>query len=45
MPFAIVTLIGTIMGNTDIYMLGLWKTPEAIGIYSAAQTYSTHPEL
>jgi len=39
MPFALVTLIGTIMGNTDIYMLGIWKSPEVIGIYSAAQRF------
>ena len=39
MPLAIVTLIGSIMGNTDIYMLGIWKTPEDIGLYSAAQRF------
>lgn len=38
-PFAIVTLLGTVMSNTDIYMLGLWKTPKDIGIYSAAQRF------
>jgi len=37
LPFAIIALVGSIMGNTDIFMLGLWKTPEDIGIYSAAQ--------
>ena len=39
LPLAIVVLVGTIMGNTDIYMLGIWKTPEEIGIYSAAQRF------
>ncbi len=39
LPLAIVTLIGSIMVNTDIYMLGIWKTPEDIGIYSAAQRF------
>ena len=38
-PFAIVTLLGTIMSNTDIYMLGIWKSPTDIGIYSAAQRF------
>jgi len=39
MPLAIIILIGSIMANTDIYMLGLWKTPEDIGLYSAAQRF------
>lgn len=38
-PLAIVTLIGSIMANTDIYMLGIWRTPEDIGIYSVAQRF------
>ena len=36
-PFAIITLIGSIMGNTDIYMLGMWKNAEEIGLYSSVQ--------
>lgn len=39
LPFAIVTLMGSIMANTDIYMLGTWKTPEDIGMYSTAQRF------
>ena len=39
LPFAIITLIGTIMFNTDVFMLGIWKTPEDIGVYSAAQRF------
>jgi O-antigen/teichoic acid export membrane protein len=39
LPLAIVALIGTIMGNTDIYMLGIWRTPEDIGVYSAAHRF------
>lgn len=39
LPFAIITLVGSIMANTDIYMLGIWKTPEDIGMYSAAQRF------
>jgi O-antigen/teichoic acid export membrane protein len=38
-PFAIITLIGSIMANTDVFMLGIWKTPEDIGVYSAAQRF------
>lgn len=39
LPFAIIALIGSIMSNTDIFMLGIWKTPEDIGLYSAAQRF------
>lgn len=39
LPFAIITLMGSIMANTDIYMLGIWKTPEDIGMYSVAQRF------
>ncbi len=39
LPLAIITLVSSIMANTDIYMLGLWKSPEDIGIYSAAQRF------
>ena len=36
-PFAFVGLIGTIMGNTDIYMLGIWKNTDEIGLYASVQ--------
>jgi O-antigen/teichoic acid export membrane protein len=36
-PFALLGLLGTIMINTDILMLGWYKTTEEIGFYSAAQ--------
>ncbi|MEI6400319.1 MAG: flippase [bacterium] len=36
-PFAFVALIGTILGNTDIYMLGLWKNADEIGLYASVQ--------
>jgi O-antigen/teichoic acid export membrane protein len=36
-PFAFSSLLGSIMTNTDVYMLGLWKTTEEIGIYAASQ--------
>ena len=36
-PFAIITLIGSIMGNTDIYMLGIWKSASDIGLYASVQ--------
>ncbi|MDP2788579.1 MAG: flippase [bacterium] len=39
LPFAIITLTGSIMANTDIYMLSIWKTPEDIGMYSVAQRF------
>ncbi len=35
-PFALIALTGTIMTNTDIYMLGIWKDPNEIGWYAAA---------
>jgi O-antigen/teichoic acid export membrane protein len=36
-PFAIITLIGSIMGNTDIFMLGIWRDAKEIGLYSSVQ--------
>lgn len=36
-PFAFIALIGTIMGNIDIYMLGIWRNSTEIGLYSAVQ--------
>ena len=36
-PFAIITLVGSIMGNTDIFMLGLWKNSTEIGLYASVQ--------
>ena len=36
-PFAIIALIGVIMGNVDIYMLGVWRDSGEIGLYSAVQ--------
>ncbi|MFZ4499963.1 MAG: flippase [Minisyncoccia bacterium] len=36
-PFAIVTLIGIITGATDVYMLGIWRDPTEIGLYTSAQ--------
>ena len=38
-PFAIIAVTANIMANADIYMLGIWKSPEVIGIYSAAQRF------
>lgn len=37
LPLIFITLIGSIMSNVDIYMLGIWKTPGDIGLYAAAQ--------
>lgn len=37
LPFAIVTLIGSIMANTDVFMLGIWKNSTEIGLYASAQ--------
>ncbi len=37
LPIAIVGLLGGMMLNTDIIMLGWMRTPEEIGYYSAAQ--------
>jgi len=39
LPFAVIALVGSIMANTDIFMLGIWKTPEDIGLYAAAQRF------
>ena len=39
LPFAVMALVGSIMGNTDIFMLGIWKAPEDIGLYAAAQRF------
>ncbi len=39
LPFAILALVGSIMANTDVFMLGIWKTPEDIGVYAAAQRF------
>lgn len=36
-PFAFTSLLGSIMSNTDVYMLGLWRTSSEIGLYSASQ--------
>ncbi|MEK9181590.1 MAG: flippase, partial [Patescibacteria group bacterium] len=36
-PFVFITLIGTIMGNIDIYMLGIWKNAGEIGLYASVQ--------
>ena len=36
-PFGLMGLMGTIMLNTDIIMLGWLRSPEEIGYYSAAQ--------
>ncbi|MFA6520723.1 MAG: flippase [Candidatus Paceibacterota bacterium] len=36
-PFVFITLIGVIMGNIDIYMLGIWKNAGEIGLYSSVQ--------
>lgn len=38
-PFAIIVLVSSILANTDVFMLGIWKTPEEIGIYTAAQRF------
>jgi len=36
-PFAIINLISSIMSNTDIFMLGIWKDSVEIGLYSSVQ--------
>lgn len=36
-PFAVIMLIGSIMGNTDIFMLGIWRDANEIGLYSSVQ--------
>lgn len=38
-PLTMVALMGSILANTDIFMLGLWKTPEDIGMYAAVQRF------
>lgn len=37
LPFATVTVMGAVMINTDIILLGWLSTPTATGLYSAAQ--------
>jgi len=37
LAFSFVSLLGSILTNSDIYMLGLWKTPQEIGFYAAGQ--------
>lgn len=37
LPFATVTVMGAVMINTDIILLGWLSTPAATGLYSAAQ--------
>ncbi len=39
LPFAVMALVGSIMANTDIFMLGIWRTPEDIGVYAATQRF------
>jgi O-antigen/teichoic acid export membrane protein len=36
-PFALITLISTIMANTDIYLLSIWRNASDIGLYASAQ--------
>lgn len=36
-PFVFITFLGAIMGNTDIYMLGIWKDSAEIGLYASIQ--------
>jgi O-antigen/teichoic acid export membrane protein len=36
-PFTLVTLIGVLMGNIDVYLLGIWKNATEIGLYAAMQ--------
>ena len=36
-PILLTGIIGALMFNTDIIMLGWWKTAEEIGVYSASQ--------
>lgn len=38
-PFTIIAVVGTILANTDVFMLGLWKTPKDIGVYVAVQRF------
>jgi len=37
MPIAFISLVGAFMFNTDLVMLGWWRTSTEIGFYSAAQ--------
>ena len=37
LPFAFIGLLGAFMLNTDLIMLGWWRSAEEIGYYSAAQ--------
>lgn len=36
-PLTVITLVGSIMANTDIYMLGIWRDAAEIGLYSSVQ--------
>ena len=36
-PFVFIIFTGAIMGNTDIYMLGIWKDSAEIGLYASIQ--------
>ena len=36
-PFVFIIFLGAIMGNTDIYMLGVWKDSAEIGLYASVQ--------
>jgi O-antigen/teichoic acid export membrane protein len=36
-PFVVINLIGTIIVNIDIYLLGLWKNSTEIGLYTSVQ--------
>lgn len=36
-PVALLSMFGTFMLNTDIVMIGFWRTLEEIGLYSASQ--------
>jgi O-antigen/teichoic acid export membrane protein len=37
LPIAVLGLLGAFMLNTDMIMLGWWRTPEELGFYSSAQ--------
>ena len=37
--FAFTSLLGNILANSDVYMLGLWRTPAEIGFYAAGQRF------
>lgn len=36
-PFALINLIAVVMGNTDVYMLGIWRSATEIGLYASVQ--------